>query len=76
MKCAFITINMVYRPNMYVQIDLVGLTSIKCSKSTFPVVHKHLGALWYEMLISVSCTHVTILVCGQSIKVGEMCNFA
>ena len=49
MYCVFIITNMVSRPTFCVEISFVGLTSIKCSQSTFPGVLKHLGVLWYEV---------------------------
>ena len=35
------------RSRMCVEINFVGLTSMKCTQSTFPGVLKHLGVLWY-----------------------------
>ena len=49
MKCVFFIINMVVRPKMYVKIDFVGLTSIKCSQTTIPGVLIHLDVLWYGL---------------------------
>ena len=36
MKCVFIINNMFFRPTFCVEINFVGLTSIKCTQSTFP----------------------------------------
>ena len=71
MNCVFIIIYMVSRPKFCVEINFVGLTFIKCIKSTFLGVLKHLRCImvWspfletdFSLWISVSYTHVTILV--------------
>ena len=45
MQCVFIIINMVSSPEYCVEINFVGLTSIKCTQSTFPRVLTYLAVL-------------------------------
>ena len=40
---------MVSVPTYWVEINVVGLISIKCTQSTFPGVLKHLGVLWCKV---------------------------
>ena len=62
-----------------VEINLVGLTSIKCTQyisgSVSGGTHTFMCMMGCNLNFSVMHrTNVTILVCGQSIKVGRMCN--
>ena len=42
---------MVSRPKNCAEINVDGLTSMKCTQSTFPGVLKYLGVLWCEEMV-------------------------